>query len=83
MFSRTACFIAASVFAAMGPAAAQVRPQGAPERAPRFATLPVAKRHGNALVMPKPAVILTLRAPAMALIVASVTNFARRIEGRL
>jgi hypothetical protein len=30
MFSRTACFIAASVFAAMGPAAAQVRPQGAP-----------------------------------------------------
>jgi hypothetical protein len=30
MFSRTACFVAASVFAAMGPAAAQVRPQGAP-----------------------------------------------------
>jgi hypothetical protein len=30
MFSRTACFVAASVFAATGPVAAQVRPQGAP-----------------------------------------------------
>jgi hypothetical protein len=30
VFSRTACFVAASVFAAMGPTAAQVRPQGAP-----------------------------------------------------
>jgi hypothetical protein len=30
MFNRTACFVAASIFAAMGPAAAQVRPQGAP-----------------------------------------------------
>jgi hypothetical protein len=30
MFSRTACFVAASVFVAMGPAAAQLRRQGAP-----------------------------------------------------